>query len=59
MRKIKSDRSGDHPESLSYCMPTLPDHLDRLLNLPWSSEASLAIDRWLWQWEQEFEGVEQ
>lgn len=58
MTKIKSDRNSDRPEDFSYCTATLPDHLDRLLDLPWTSEASLAIDRWLWWHQQEFEGVQ-
>lgn len=39
-------------------LPNLPEHLDCLLNQPFSSEASLLIDRLLWYIEQEFEGAQ-
>lgn len=52
-----NQRQGDHsPEK--YPTPTLPDHLDRLIDLPWAFEASIAIDHWLWWHQQEFEGVQ-
>lgn len=35
--------------------PVLPEHLDKLLDLPWSPEASRQIDLWLWYTQQEFE----
>ena len=33
----------------------LPDHLDALLDQPWSSKASLRVDYWLWYCQEEFE----
>lgn len=35
--------------------PTLPEHLDELLDLPWTPEASRLVDCWLWYGEREFE----
>jgi hypothetical protein len=35
--------------------PALPEHLDKLLDLPWTSENSRQIDLWLWYVQQEFE----
>lgn len=39
-------------------LPPLPDWLDRLLDQPWTPEASLMVDRWLAYLAAEFEGVE-
>lgn len=36
---------------------SLPSHLDRLIDLPWTSENSRQVDQWLWYTEQEFETV--
>ncbi len=33
------------PQRFSY--PPLPGHLDQLLKQPWSSDASMRVDRWL------------
>lgn len=35
----------------------LPPHLDRLIDLPWTSKSSRQVDQWLWSTEQEFETV--
>ncbi len=35
--------------------PVLPEHLEKLLDSPWSPEASRQIDLWLWYIEREFE----
>lgn len=42
---------GTQPEE----SPVLPEHLDKLLDLPWTLEASRQIDLWLWYTQQEFE----
>lgn len=36
----------------------LPPHLDRLIDLPWTSDRSRQVDQWLWYTEQGFETVE-
>jgi hypothetical protein len=36
---------------------SLPPHLDRLINLPWTSDLPWQVDQWLWYIEQEFETV--
>lgn len=38
-------------------VPPLPPHLDKLIDQPWSKEASLLLDRQLWHIQQEFELV--
>lgn len=35
--------------------PPLPERLDKLIDLPWTKEASREIDLWLWYTQQEFE----
>ena len=35
--------------------PVLPEHLDKLLDEPWTPEASRQIDLWSWYVQQEFE----
>jgi len=46
-------------KSTQFCShPHLPDHLEKMLDEPFSQFASLQIDRWLWYIEQEFEGVQ-
>lgn len=37
--------------------PTLPGHLDALLNQPWNPQASKLIDAWLWYVSTEFDLV--
>ncbi len=34
--------------SVSAQYPILPEHLDKLINSPWNSDASRQIDLWLW-----------
>ena len=36
---------------------SLPLHLDRLINLPWTSDLRRQVDQWLWYIEQEIETV--
>lgn len=36
--------------------PPLPPHLDQLLNSPWTKEASIQVDLWLWYTNLEFGG---
>ena len=36
---------------------SLPPHLDRLINLPWTSDLRRQVDQWLWYIEPEFETV--
>lgn len=38
-------------------VPPLPPYLDKLIDQPWSKEASLLLDSWLWYIQQEFELV--
>lgn len=38
-------------------IPVLPEHLDKLLDLPWNPDHSRHIDWWLWYIQQEFEMV--
>lgn len=38
-------------------VPSLPPHLDKLIDQPWSKEASLLLDSWLWYIQREFELV--
>lgn len=52
---VAQDRSPHpHPISQQERSP-LPPHLDELLDLPWTPEASGQLDRWQWYVEQEFE----
>ncbi len=47
------ENSQDSPEINS----VLPEHLDKSIDLPWTSENSRRIDLWLWYTQLEFELV--
>ena len=38
-------------------LPTLPPHLDRLIDEAYNPEASVMVDRWLWYVEAEFASI--
>lgn len=48
---------GTQTEESKEVRPLLPEHLDKLLNEPWTADASRQIDLWLWYVQQEFEIV--
>jgi len=50
---ILSERSQQQPT-----VSALPEYLDELIDQPWSKEASLLLDWWIWYVQQEFELVE-
>lgn len=54
-RNIKKLNSSLPQSSVSAQYPVLPEHLDKLIDQPWTSEANRQIDWWLWRVQQEFE----
>lgn len=48
-------RVQQQSDESSETFPPLPEHLDKLIDSPWTPEASRQIDLWLWYVQQEFE----
>lgn len=49
--------SGQQPDESSEVSPPPPERLDKLIDQPWTKDASRQIDWWLWYIQQEFETV--
>lgn len=50
-RSLSTQQSGESSQT----DPILPEHLDKLIDSPWTSDASRQIDWWLWYVQQELE----
>lgn len=47
--------SDQEPNESLEGFPALPEHLDKLIDQPWTKDASRQLDWWLWYVQQEFE----
>jgi hypothetical protein len=52
---ISTFKSTPPEKNFPATYPLLPPHLDKLLDLPWTPNASRQVDLWLWYCQQEFE----
>lgn len=52
---LQRSSEGQQPDESSETAPPLPEHLDKLIDSPWTKDASRSIDWWLWYIQQEFE----
>lgn len=51
----RRSREGQQPDESSETSPPLPERLDKLIDQPWTKDASRSVDWWLWYIQQEFE----